>query len=137
MNQNQVMQTAHSFIEQLQKLEEGESEAIDSMVELFADDAHLSNPLIEQDGSQLAGRDEIAHFWQEYKESFRDIHSEFTDITVGPQSAGLFWESRGVDATGRPLQYKGVSQLVLDDSGKIRVFTGYFDSAALRQRQKQ
>lgn len=134
MNPEQVNQVAQQFIDQLHRLEEGDPSGVDEMVGLFADDAELSNPLIEHDTGSRSGRNGVAHFWQEYKSSFRDIHSEFTDVTVSPQSAGLFWESSGTDVSGKPLQYKGVSQLVLNDAGKIRSFTGYFDTAALRQR---
>jgi ketosteroid isomerase-like protein len=137
MNPEQVNQVANLFIDQLHRLEEGDPSGVDEMVRLFADDAQLSNPLIEHDTSSRSGREGIAHFWQEYKSSFRDIHSEFTDVTVGPHSAGLFWESSGTDVSGKPLQYKGVSQLLLNEAGKIRSFTGYFDTAALRQRQHQ
>lgn len=134
MDAQQVNQVANLFIDQLHRLEEGDPSSVDDMVGLFADDAQLSNPLIEHDTGSLSGREGIAHFWQEYKSSFRDIHSEFTDVTVGPHSAGLFWESSGTDVSGKPLQYKGVSQLVLNEAGKIRSFTGYFDPEALRQR---
>ena len=134
MNPEQVRQMAHRFIDQLHKLEEGDPAGIDEMVGLFSEDAQITNPLIEQEAGQRAGAEEVARFWKEYKSSFRDIHSEFTDVTVSPQSAGLFWESRGTDPNGRPLVYKGVSRLVLNDAGKIRAFTGYFDSPALRQR---
>lgn len=135
MNPEQVNQVANVFIDHLHRLEQGDQASVDDMVSLFADDAELSNPLIEHDTGSRHGREGIAHFWQEYKSSFRDIHSEFIDITVGPHSAGLFWESSGTDVSGKPLQYKGVSQLVLNEAGKIRSFTGYFDTAALRQRQ--
>lgn len=137
MEQDQIRQAASNFIDHLHKLEQGRPGAIDDMAALFAEDAELSNPLIEHDGSRRAGRDDIAHFWQECRASFKDIYSEFTDMTVGPHSVGLFWESRGSDSAGQPLQYKGVSQLVLNDDGRIRVFNGYFDSAALRQKQHQ
>lgn len=133
MDQEQVRQIANVFIDQLHRLEEGDPAGVNNMVGLFHDDAELSNPLIEHDGPSRVGREEITRFWQEYKSSFHDIHSEFTDVTTSPHSAGLFWHSSGTDANGRPLEYKGVTQLILDESGKIRAFTGYFDSALLRE----
>lgn len=135
MNSEQVRQVADRFIDQLHRLEAGDAGEADQMAALFADDAELSNPLIEHDDEQRAGREAIARFWKEYKSSFKQIHSEFTDVTTGESSAGLFWRSRGTSATGKPLDYKGVTQLVLSDSGKIRNFTGYFDSADLRERK--
>lgn len=135
MNPQQVKQAADRFIDQLHRLEQGDPSEAEDMARLFADDAELSNPLIEGDGGCRAGQEAIVRFWKEYKDSFRDIHSEFTDITTGPQSAGLFWCSSGTAVDGKPLQYKGVTQLVLDDTGKISSFTGYFDSAALRVKR--
>lgn len=135
MNPQQVRQVANRFIDQLHRLEQGDPAEAEDMAGLFADNAKLSNPLIEGDGGARAGREAIVRFWREYKDSFRDIHSEFTDITMGAQSAGLFWFSSGTAADGKPLQYKGVTQLVLDDAGKICSFTGYFDSAALRGKR--
>lgn len=134
MNSEQIGQVASRFIDQLHRLEEGEASEAEKMADLFADDAELSNPLIEHEGECRTGRDQIAGFWREYQDSFQGIHSEFTDVTTGSQSAGLFWRSSGTSADGRPLQYKGVTQLIVDESGKIRAFTGYFDSAALRNK---
>lgn len=134
MNPEQVRQVANSFIDQLHKLEQGDTAEAEEMAALFSDDAELNNPLIEHDGKNRSGREAIARFWKEYKSSFKDIHSEFTDVTTGSQSAGLFWHSSGVSANGKPLQYKGVTQLVLNESGKIRSFAGYFDTADLRER---
>lgn len=134
MNSEQVRQVASRFIDQLHRLEQGDVSEAENMASLFTEGAELSNPLIEHEGERRAGRDAIARFWKEYKDSFQGIHSDFTDIMTGSQSAGLFWTSSGTAVDGRPLEYKGVTQLVLDESGKICSFTGYFDSAALRNK---
>lgn len=122
MNPEQVRQVAGRFIDQLHKLEQGDAAEAEQMAALFSEDAELNNPLIEHDGENRSGREAVARFWKEYKSSFRGIHSEFTDVTTSPQSAGLFWHSSGTSTDGRPLQYKGVTQLILDDAGKIRSF---------------
>ena len=95
---------------------------------MFADNAELTNPMINRDGSGRTGHDQIADFWREYSTAFKNIHSEFFDITASDHSAGLFWRSTGTNANGQPLEYEGVSLLDLDDNGKIARFKGFFDS---------
>ncbi|HEY8609086.1 MAG TPA: nuclear transport factor 2 family protein [Noviherbaspirillum sp.] len=128
MDQQQVRSMAETFIARLHSVEQGESAGVDTIVEMFADDAELSNPLVERTGHERKGRDQIAQFWREYRGVFRDIHSEFTDVTASDHSAGLFWRSTGTDAGGKPLEYEGVSLLTFNEDGKIRHFKGYFDS---------
>lgn len=129
MDDHQIKGLASKFIEQLHQLEHGDVHTADSLAALFSDDAQLTNSIIEADGTktQREGRDEIAQFWREYRESFQTIHSEFVDVTASDHSAGLFWTSDGSDAEGQPLRYEGVSLLTFDDSGKISRFKAYFD----------
>jgi hypothetical protein len=133
MDDQQIKGLADRFIEQLHQLEHGELHTADTLAELFSDDAQLTNSIIESEGAktQREGRDEIAQFWREYRESFQTIHSEFVDITASDHSAGLFWTSDGSDANGHPLRYEGVSLLTFDDSGKICLFKAYFDRTQL------
>lgn len=133
MDQQQVKQIAQRFISELHHVEDGEGNDVAGIVDLFADDAELTNSLIERDGvrPRRTGRDEIRKFWQAYRHTFRDIHSEFTDVTVSDHSAGLFWCTKCADTAGRPLAYEGVSLLTVDDAGKIKHFKGYFDVAQL------
>jgi ketosteroid isomerase-like protein len=128
MEQQKVREIADQFIFQLHRIEQGNAAETEDMAGMFADDAQLSNPIIERDGSVRSGRDGVAQFWREYRNVFSEIHSEFTDITASDHSVGLFWQSKGADANGQPLEYEGVSLLTLDESGKISHFKAYFDS---------
>lgn len=128
MDQQQIKGIADRFITELHSIEDGDAAGVDRIVDLFADNAELTNPIIERDGSERTGRDQIAEFWREYSTTFKNIHSEFFDITASDHSAGLFWRSTGTNATGQPLEYEGVSLLELDDTGKIARFKGFFDS---------
>jgi hypothetical protein len=109
-------------------VEEGDTAGIDNLVEMFSDNAELTNPIIEREGSHRSGRDEIAEFWRDYRASLGDIHSEFFDVTASDHSAGLFWRTTGKNATGQPLEYEGVTLLMFDEAGKIAHFQGFFDS---------
>lgn len=128
MDQKQARASADRFIDTLHAIEGGDTTGIDRMVELFAENAELTNPIIERAGSPRSGRNQVATFWQNYRASFTDIQSEFYDITSSERAAGLFWRSTGTLATGAPLAYEGVSLLEFDDTGKIARFKGYFDS---------
>lgn len=128
MNQQQAKSIADRFIAEVHRVEEGDAGGIDNLVEMFADNAELTNPIIEHDGGNRTGRDEITEFWREYSTTFGKLHSEFFDVTASDHSAGLFWRTSGTDASGRPLEYEGVSLLMFDDAGKIARFKGYFDS---------
>ncbi len=132
MNQEQTRSQAHQFISQLQRLEDGDAGALDRLLDLFAEDAHLSNPIIEREGRERVGREDIAAFWRTYRATFGSVHSEFFDITSSERCAGLFWRSAGTGPLGYPLEYEGVTLLEFDESGKIARFRGYFDSEKVR-----
>ena len=129
MDQQTARHTAEHFINALHSIENGDREGIGRIVALFADDAQLSNPIIQRDGAPRTGRDEIATFWENYRTTFKNIHSEFFDVTASERAAGLFWHSTGTHLTGSPIDYEGVSLLEFDDAGKIARFKGYFDSS--------
>lgn len=128
MDQQTIRNIAERFIHELHAIEDGDSHGVNRIVDLFADDAQLSNPIIEREGAPRSGREQIAAFWQNYRTTFKDIHSEFSDVTASDRAAGLFWRSTGTHLTGSPVDYEGVSLLELDDRGKIARFKGYFDS---------
>jgi ketosteroid isomerase-like protein len=131
MDDHQVKVLANRFIGQLQQLEQGGIDGANALAELFAEDAELTNSIIEANGAKArrGGREEIIQFWREYRESFQTIRSEFTDITSSDHSAGLFWTSDGSMANGKALSYEGVSLLSFDESGKIKNFKAYFNQS--------
>ncbi|MEO7576538.1 MAG: nuclear transport factor 2 family protein [Massilia sp.] len=132
MNPQIIRDAAQRFIGQLDRLEHGEEGAAGALAALFADDARLSNPIIEREGGERVGREAIAAFWQAYRGNFSDIHSAFFDLTAGEQSAGLFWRSEGAGRDGQPLAYEGVTLLQFDEGGRITRFKGYFDPDQVR-----
>ena len=131
MSEQDVRQLAEQFVERLHRVEEGGPEKVDELVALFADGAELVNPELERRGERARGRDGVRRFWESYRASFRNIHSDFGAITTDGEAAGLFWRSEGVDAKGKNINYAGATLLRFDVEGKIRNFRGYFDSRAL------
>lgn len=131
MDQEQVKAAAARFIDALHKVEQGDAQAADSIASLFSEDAELTNVILDSDGGGFSGRDAIADFWREYRQTFGRIHSEFQDVTASDRAAGLFWHSSGTDAEGKPLEYDGVTLLNFDAQGRICRFKGYFDPRQL------
>lgn len=127
MDQQEVKNMAHRFITELHHVEDGDAASIDKMVDMFSDNAELSNPIIEHSEGTRHGREGIAEFWRDYRASLGEVHSEFFDITASDHSVGLYWRTTGKNAAGQPLDYEGVTLLVFDEAGKISSFKGFFD----------
>ncbi len=131
MDQQEVQNLAQQFIDALHKLEGGDADTADEIVELFSDDAHLTNAALQLAGQEHTGREGIREFWREYRRTFGEIYSDFHHITTSSDAAGLFWTAKGTGNNGQPLQYDGVTLLVYGDDGKISRFQGYYDTRQL------
>ncbi len=131
MNQQQVKQGAQQFIDALHTLEQGDASNTDAIVELFSDDATLVNASLKLAGEQRQGKEGAKQFWREYRRTFGEAYSDFFQVTVNEEAAGLFWTTKGTGNDGQPMEYDGVSLLVFNDEGKISRFRGYFDTREL------
>jgi len=118
------MSQVTAFIDALHRLEQSsDAEPISS---LFAEDAYLSNPLVEH----VAGEDNPAWaFWTSYREAFEKVESVFRNIGEGEGAALLEWTSEAT-VNGRSFVYDGVSVLEFGDD-KIVAFRAYFDPTLL------
>jgi rubrerythrin/limonene-1,2-epoxide hydrolase len=116
-----------AFIEALRELEE--TNDIERMVSLFDDSAEISNPM---DAAPHHGREGARRFWRTYRDSFEQIHSDFSRIVESNDAAMLEWTSRGTLRGDRPIDYSGVSVLELRD-GKVQKFRTYFDARPFDQ----
>ena len=131
MDYQQVRALAQQFVDALHALEQGDEGDVESLVELFSEDAHLQNPILKLDRREYAGRDGARRFWTEYRRTVGQAYSEFHEVVVNESAAGLFWTTRGTAAGGQALEYEGATLLVFDDSGKIQGFRGYYDTREL------
>jgi ketosteroid isomerase-like protein len=120
--------TPQQFIDALHRLEAERD--LDGIVQLFGDDAELSNPNL---GEPMRGREGAAKFWESYRHSFDDIGSSFRHVAQDDGAALLEWESRGKLADGTPFAYDGVSVLEIGEAGITR-FRTYFDPTSLKHR---
>jgi len=119
-------QSAEKFIEALGKLEK--SEDVETIVALFADDAEIGNVTLTE---SLSGTDGAKEFWTNYRKTFGEVSSEFTNKIHSENVSALEWTSTGTSANGSEISYDGVSILEFDDAEKIKRFFAYFNPAKL------
>jgi len=113
------------FISALEQLEsKGDA---GPMLELFADDATLSNVMIE---THMKGKEGAQRFWTDYRHSFGDVASKFGRITESEDVIVLEWTSIGSLRTGQPVDYRGCTVLTVSNE-RIVDFMAYFDSKHL------
>ena len=117
--------TADRFAAALQSLESDGQH--DDLVGLFAEGAELHRPEVAKPGSS---NDDPAAYWQAYADQFEKISTEFGHVHDHDSGAWLEWTSRGTLATGRDIEYSGVSLLELDGEGQVSRFSTYYDTAA-------
>ncbi|NUO62890.1 MAG: SnoaL-like domain-containing protein [Gemmatimonadaceae bacterium] len=112
------------FVAALHALEE--SGDVEGIVSLFDESAEISNPndLVPHRGAEGA-----RHFWRAYRDSFEEIHSDFSRIVEREGTAMLEWTSTG-RIHGHPVTYAGVSVVEMAD-GRVKRFRAYFDPAKL------
>lgn len=130
MNEQRVAEHAAVFRDTLLKLEEQGDGAISSMVDLFADQACLSNAALRRRGEEHRGRDSIREFWQHYVELLGNARTRFSHLLTSPHAAGLFWETTLSEGEG---DYQGVTLLTFAEDGKVTAMEGYYDPDAVRR----
>jgi hypothetical protein len=125
---------ADRFIAALRRIEKEGPGAVEPMVALFDDSATLANAALDHTGAEREGREGVRSFWTGYADAFTGAVTDFSHVTVGPDSIGLFWVTTGGTASfGRPAPtYAGATLIEHDANGKITHFRGYYDTAALK-----
>ena len=112
------------FADALQKLES--SGDTTDLVEQFADGAELTRPEADRSDSET----DPSAFWDAYRSQFDSIETTFSVVDEAGDRGVLEWSSTGSLASGRDIDYRGVSLLTFDDSDKVSRFATYYDTAA-------
>ena len=128
---------AQQFIDALRNLEKGRENDVAALVELFSDNARITNAALQLVDKEEIGRNGATHFWTEYKKTLGDCFSTFHHVTNDDDAAGLFWTTEGTGPDGNGVKYDGVSLLEFDAEGKITFFRGYYDTRDLTMRAEQ
>lgn len=116
------------FIEALHTLEE-EGDLV-PILGLFDENSTIWNL---QMSHPHRGCGEVEKFWDGYRKSFADIHSEFTHREESDHCIVLEWVSRGTRPTGESIEYSGVTILEHDGS-RVGAFRSYYDTHAVSQK---
>jgi len=116
---------AEQFIAALAELESnGEVEPIAA---LFNEKSEVGNVV-------TIGNPNAAHnareFWQNYRDTFGEVKSEFRNKTFSESAAALEWTTEGTNKNGQPINYDGVSVLETDGN-RITRFFAYFNPSDL------
>jgi steroid delta-isomerase-like uncharacterized protein len=86
----------------------------------------------------LRGRGQIGAFFRELFASFPDLETTVTRLAAGQNEVAVEWRMsanftgepfQGVEATGRPIQLRGIDLIEIDD-GKNVSNTAYYDGMA-------
>jgi len=131
MDAKQANTLAQQFIDALHALERGDEKSVGDLVALYSDDAQITNAALKLAGKERHGQDGAHEFWTEYRRTFKDIYSDFAQVTTNDKSVGLFWTAKGTGTEGKPIEYDGVTLLVFNEDGKIKQFRGYYDTRSL------
>ncbi|MBJ7385420.1 MAG: nuclear transport factor 2 family protein [Mycolicibacterium sp.] len=115
---------AERFVSALGELHS--SNDVDPLVELFGDDATLSKAGLPH---QESGKGGARAFWQQYRDVFGDIESDFKHQVVDGDLVVLEWTSNGTLRDGSDFSYDGVS-IFEADGETITAFRTYYDTAA-------
>jgi ketosteroid isomerase-like protein len=97
------------------------------LIELFAEDAEVSNPLLPQ---TVFGTEAVRKYWRSYLDRFAEIKSEFLSFVDARDASALEWISTGRLADGRPVEYSGSTVLISQDE-RITRMNSYFDPRPL------
>jgi ketosteroid isomerase-like protein len=111
------------FADAIRQHEEGDSQAL---LDQFTEDAELQRPEAERGPGAEA---DAPTFWQQYLAEFDEVSSEFTRVTEAGDEGILEWRSSGRLASGRDIDYRGVSLLTFDGD-RVARFATYYDTAA-------
>lgn len=126
-----MAETAEQFIEALRKLESArETEPI---VALFAEACRIGNVASTH---EFEGADGARAFWENYRNTFDEVSSEFHNKIVSERAAALEWTTEGTNAAGEPIKYSGVS-ILETENGRIKRFFAYFDPHRLGNQIKK
>ncbi|WP_027481727.1 nuclear transport factor 2 family protein [Deinococcus pimensis] len=111
------------FMQALQEAEQRKDPT--PLVELYSEGSSTENLAI----GPYEGREGAREFWKKYLDVFQDIRSEFYGQADDDRTGVMEWVARGHLASGRPIEYRGVSVIEVED-GQVKKFRTYYDSAA-------
>ena len=98
-----------------------------ALLSQFADGATLARPELDH---KRAPTSDAEKFWTTYLDQFSKLRTEFSRVAEAEDLAVLEWTTTGTLATGRSIEYAGVSLLTFGDDDLVASFATYYDTAA-------
>ena len=116
---------SEQFIAALAELEANNE--VEPLAALFNENSEVGNVVTVNNPNAAPSARE---FWQNYRDTFGEVKSEFRNKTFSDQAAALEWTTTGTNKNGQPVKYDGVSVLEVDGK-RITRFFAYFNPSDL------
>ena len=107
---------------------------VDGILELFADDTQLINPMTGEAG--IRGKDALRAFYQNLVKSLVDYHAGPTDILIDGNKLVAPLHLEGKTKDGKPIVMNNLN-LWTFEHGKFKVLRIYMDTYPYRQALSQ
>lgn len=122
MNQDTIATTINSYFDRLQAMDSS------GWRELFAEDGVIYDPVGNPPSRAYEKAEE---FFGLLSKAFETMEITPERIFVVKNAAAVKWTMQVVGKNGRAAKAEGISTFELDETGKIRVVSSYWDDAAL------
>jgi ketosteroid isomerase-like protein len=126
--QQQMEVAARTYFERVTKGD------VDGILELFADDAQLINPMTGEEGIQ--GKQALRTFYQNLVTSLVDYHAGPTDIVIEGDKLVAPLHLEGKTTDGKPIVMNNLNFWTFEN-GKFKVLRIYMDTYPYRQALSQ
>ena len=126
--EQQMEAAAHTYFE---RVTNGD---VDGILELFADDAKLINPVTGEEGIQ--GKVALRTFYEKLTSSLVDYKAAATDIIIDGNKLVAPLHLAGKTTDGQPLVMNNLNFWTFED-GKFKVLRIYMDTHPYRQALSQ
>ena len=127
--QQQMEKAARTYFENVTKGN------IDGILELFAEDAHVINPMTGEEG--IRGKTALRAFYTNLVSSLVDYHAGPTDIVIEGNKLVAPLHLEGKTKDGAPIVMNNLNFWTFDEKGKFKVLRIYMDTYPYRQALSQ
>ncbi len=127
--QQQMEKAARTYFENVTKGN------VDGILELFAEDAHVINPMTGEEG--IRGKAALRAFYTNLVNSLTDYHAGPTDIVIEGNKLVAPLHLEGKTKGGAPIVMNNLNFWTFDEKGKFKVLRIYMDTYPYRQALSQ
>ena len=129
VEQQQMEKAARAYFENVTKGN------VDGILELFAEDAHVINPMTGEEG--IRGKTALRAFYTNLVSSLVDYHARPTDIVIDGRKLVAPLRLEGKTKDGAPIVMNNLNFWTFDEKGKFKVLRIYMDTHPYRQALSQ